>query len=184
MQLKHQTNPTIKMSKYLLWTGFFLIIIDQISKKLTSIYLPLINSSNYLYPYGGIGIFRDFLGIEFSINHITNFGAAWGIFSNYQYELMVLRILLIIGLIIYLFKYNNESSWNIPLILIISGALSNVLDYFLYGHVIDMFHVVLWGYDFPVFNLADAFISTGIGLLFLISLIKPLTNHDSSTYSH
>jgi signal peptidase II len=43
-----------------------------------------------------------------------------------------------------------------------------VLDYLLYGHVIDFFHFVFWGYSFPIFNCADSYITLGVlGLIFL-----------------
>lgn len=121
------------------------------------------------YPYKGIAIFKNFFGIEFSIVHATNKGAAWGLFSDFQFYLICLRIILIISLFVYLLFFNRFSSRIIPLTLISLGALGNILDYFLYGHVIDMFHFVLWRYDFPVFNVADSMICIGIFLLVISS---------------
>lgn len=157
--------------------GFGIIFIDQLSKALTFYFLPVIHSQSYVYPYGGVGLFKNFLGIEFSLNHMTNFGAAWGAFGDYQLALLVFRIALIAFLIIYLFRLNKEKSWQLPLILIISGAIGNVSDYFIYGYVIDMFHFIFWGFDYPVFNIADAAICIGIGWLCFLSLFKkaPLT---------
>jgi signal peptidase II len=154
------------------WIGFLILCWDQISKFLVFHYVPLVDSSAYWYPYGGIEVFRNLAGIEFSINYMTNKGAAWGMFGNYQLSLMLFRVGLIAGLCVYLFKYNEQKSWQIPLIMVIAGAIGNVLDFFFYGHVVDMFHFVLWGYDFPVFNLADSAISIGIGCLFILSLFK------------
>ena len=156
----------------LLGLGLIILILDQLMKGLVHAYIPVIEYQHYLYPYGGIGVFKNIAGIEFSINHMTNYGAAWGLLSHYQHFLMVLRIGLIAGLIAYLIVYNREGSWRFPLILIISGAIGNVIDYFVYGHVVDMFHFVFWGYDFPVFNLADSAISAGIALLFALSWFK------------
>lgn len=152
-----------------LWIGCLVLLLDQIIKGFVYLYLPVIDSSLYWYPYGGIGVFRHFGGIEFSINHMTNTGAAWGVLDSYQLPLIILRIGLIIGLCIYLFYINRYFSRQLPLILIIVGAMGNVLDFFIYGHVIDMFHFILWGYDFPVFNLADSAISIGITTLFFLS---------------
>jgi signal peptidase II len=130
------------------------------------------DASAYWYPYGGIGIFKNLWGIEFSINHMTNKGAAWGLFGHYQLPLLIFRMGLIGGLGVYLFCFNRRFSWQIPLMLILAGAIGNVLDYFLYGHVVDMLHFVLWGYDFPVFNLADSAITIGISSLFLLSCFE------------
>ncbi len=149
-----------------------ILLVDQLSKFLVYRFIPLMDSVAYWYPYGGIGIFKNLGGIEFSINHMTNKGAAWGMFGNYQLPLVILRMGLIAGLCIYLFCFNRDSSWCIPLILVIPGAVGNVFDFFLYGHVVDMLHFVFWGYDFPIFNVADSAISIGIGLLFVISWFK------------
>lgn len=161
-----------KLSSSLLLLGFLILILDQVTKGFVYIYLPTIDSSFYWYPYGGIGIFQNFMGIEFSINHMTNTGAAWGILGDYQLFLMILRLGLIVGLCIHLYYFNRYFSWQLPLILIIAGALGNFIDFFIYGHVVDMLHFVLWGYDFPVFNLADSAISIGIFSIFLLSSFK------------
>lgn len=156
----------------LLWIGVIILVVDQISKGLVSIYLPQVSSSNMWYPYGGIPLFHNFLGIEFSINHMTNTGAAWGLLEKTQFPLVFVRILLIFLLTLYLLFFNKSSQRAIPLILIIAGALGNVIDFFVYGHVIDMLHVVLWGIDFPVFNLADSAISIGVIWLLILSFFE------------
>jgi len=58
-----------------------------------------------------------------------------------------------------------------PFALILTGAVGNVLDYFVYGHVIDMLHFVLWTYDFPVFNIADSLITLGVAGLMGATLL-------------
>lgn len=152
--------------RYLL-LGFVIFFGDAITKYLTKSYLPLMNSS--LYPYGGIRVFQDFLGIEFSLTHAINYGAAWGMFADFQPYLLGLRIVLVLSLLAYLLFFNGEKKLTAPLTLIAAGALSNVCDFFLYGHVVDMLHFVLWGYDFPVFNLADSAISIGVFWVFILS---------------
>lgn len=125
--------------------------------------------SFYAYPYGGIPIFKNFLGIEFSISHLTNHGAAWGMLSNYQDLLLIVRIFLIIGMLVYLVYINRIKAWRFPLALMIVGATGNIIDYFIYGHVVDMLHFVLWGYDFPVFNIADSAVTIGVAWLLISS---------------
>ena len=162
----------MKESKYLIWAsliGIVLLFFDQLSKFWAQSSLPLVANSLYSYPYGGIGVFRDFLGIEFSLVHAINHGAAWGAFSDWQILILAFRIILIFGLLFYVFKWNTRSNWSFPLLLIIAGAVGNVLDYFLYGHVIDMLHFVLWGYDYPVFNFSDMGIFIGISWLMIDS---------------
>lgn len=151
--------------------GVLVLVLDMSTKGLTQSYLPHLASFQGHYPYGGIPVFENFLGIEFSIVHATNKGAAWGMFANYQHLLLYLRAFFIVALFGYIFFYNKKRGFDIPLMLVAVGAFSNVLDFFLYGHVIDMLHFVLWGYDYPVFNIADAAIFTGIFWLFVASLV-------------
>lgn len=150
-----------------------LLFLDILSKALIHSYMPISNRFSLWYPYGGIGIFKDFLGIEFSINHAINHGAAWGMFAEAQDFLLILRIAMIAGLVSYLLFYNTNRNWIFPLLLISVGALGNVIDTFVYGHVVDMFHFVFWGYSFPVFNVADSYITIGVAWLFISSFFQP-----------
>jgi signal peptidase II len=143
------------------------LIIDIASKYWTQATLPLMTQSLPWYPYGGVPVFKNFLGIEFSISHATNKGAAWGAFSDYSFFLLLMRLLLIAVLLLY--YYRAERAYRYALALIIAGALGNVLDIFFYGHVVDMFHFVLWGYQYPVFNVADSSIFCGVLLYIVLS---------------
>lgn len=65
--------------------------------------------------------------------------------------------------------------------LIIGGALGNLIDRAIYGHVVDyiLFHTETW--SFAVFNLADAFISIGAGLIVLDEVIAMLHERKNRT---
>lgn len=116
-----------------------------------------------------IPLFKNWGGIDGAIVHATNTGAAWGAFGGFQLPLLALRIFLIICLLVYLLFFNKLQRYVVPIWMILAGAISNVVDTFLYGHVVDMIKVVLWGYHFPIFNIADSAISIGIFLLFILS---------------
>lgn len=149
--------------------GLAILLCDISSKYWIQNTLPLMNYFSS-YPYGGIGIFENFLGIQFSITHLTNKGAAWGTLGEYQFPLLLFRMLLIGAMLSYLIRVSTYKGNFVPLMLITFGAIGNVIDYFLYGHVIDMLYFVLWGYNFPVFNIADSAVTIGIGWLILHSL--------------
>lgn len=140
------------------------LLLDFFTKWLAQAYIPYAGSHAASYPYGGIAIADNLLGIQIAIIHNINRGAAWGILSQWQEYLLYFRILLIGGLVVFVIR-NKNISWDVPLALIIGGAIGNVLDYFLYGHVIDMLQIVFWGYDYPTFNVADAAIFIGIASL-------------------
>lgn len=150
----------------LILLGLSLLFFDFVSK--AYIY--------HVFPYWREGlalpVFHNVLGIDFAINLAFNRGAAWGVFANFQTFLLIVRILLIFGLFVYLFFFNRSSTSRLPLVLILAGAIGNVVDFFLYGFVIDFFQFNLWGYHFPVFNLADTWITIGVAWLFILSFFK------------
>jgi signal peptidase II len=55
--------------------------------------------------------------------------------------------------------------------LVIGGALGNVIDRIVYGAVADFFHFYAFGHDWYVFNVADAAITVGVGMLLLDAFI-------------
>jgi len=124
-----------------------------------------------LYPYGGIGILQSMNGFQIALVHATNTGAAWGLFSDFQMPLLILRIVLVFALLGYLIFFNKNKSIVIPLLLVVSGAFANILDYFRFSHVVDSFKIVFWGYHYPVFNVADSAITIGIIWLFIYALV-------------
>lgn len=118
-----------------------------------------------IYPYGGIGVFENILGIDLVITHVTNTGGPWGAMASHHGSLLILRVFAVLCLIGHLLFFNQIRFRQIPLVMIIAGAVGNILDSFFYGHVIDMLHFVFWGHSFAVFNIADASISLGITAL-------------------
>lgn len=154
----------------LLVLGLTILFFDFFTKAYIYNILPFYDSCTGL-ACGEIEVFRNFLGIDFFIALTINPGAAWGIFADFQLILLAIRILVILGMLIYLFFINLNRSADLPLVLIISGALGNVVDFFLYGFVVDFLHFNLWGYHFPVFNLADTSITIGVAWLFIVACV-------------
>ena len=141
--------------------------LDAFTKFLVHEYIPLSMWSAPIYPYGGVPVFENFCGIDLCLAHVTNRGGPWGVVSSHHETLVVLRLFAIVCLIGHLLFFNEKKIRQLPLALIIAGALGNVLDSFFYGHVIDMIHFVFWGHSFAVFNLADACISCAVIFLLL-----------------
>ena len=162
----------MNLTKTTVLVAFCLLILaaDIFSKGYTFCCIAPIHTS--VYPFGGIRVFQDFLGVDFSLNYVENKGAAWGIFSSFQNYLLYLRIGIILVLITYLVMGKKSFFRKLAFALIVTGAIGNVIDYFVYGHVVDMFYFRFWGYSYPVFNVADSSIFIGICLLFIDSLKK------------
>lgn len=117
-------------------------------------------------------IFKAFLGgIDFSITLAHNTGIAWGLFADFSWVILILRLLVVLSFILYLCFWRKQEAPLLPFILILTGAIGNIVDFFLYGHVIDFMRFDLWGYPFPIFNVADTLITLGVGALVCLSLL-------------
>jgi signal peptidase II len=160
--------------------SLFLFMADALLKAYIHHEIPPITASTPIYPYGGIGVFHRWHDIDFSIVHVINKGAAWGVFSSLQKYLLYARIAIIGGLFTYLFFVKASAYRKFCLMLIATGAIGNVVDYFVYGHVVDMFYFIFWGYSYPVFNIADSAIFVGIILLLVEALLGKIRSGRSS----
>lgn len=159
----------MRIASYL-FLGLLLLFLDFVTKAYTYNFFPLADRVADIYPYGGKEVFENFCGIECSLSLLINHGAAWGVLSDFQLPLLALRIVVVLGMVFYLFFLNQKRSVEWAFALIITGAIGNIIDFFLYGFVIDFIHFKFWGYDFPVFNVADILISCGVIWLFLTSI--------------
>ena len=119
------------------------------------------------HPFHKICCFYDWLGLSCFIEYVVNRGAAWGFLSSMQLPLLCVRISLIAVMLVYLFFFRCPQLRHIPLMMVIGGAIGNVCDFFVYGHVVDMFHFTLLRLSFPVFNIADTAIFCGLAKLFM-----------------
>lgn len=139
---------------------FLLVVIDQVSKYIVS----RINSINSLH----------FVVIDgfFNITYAENEGAAFSILQGKRIYFIIITFVVIIGLVIYLLKENAKGIEKICLILIMAGAIGNLIDRIIHGYVIDFLDFNIFGYDFPIFNVADSYITIGVILFILNELMK------------
>ncbi|HEY0753717.1 MAG TPA: signal peptidase II [Ktedonobacteraceae bacterium] len=116
------------------------------------------------------------LGHYLTLYYIRNHGAAFSMFNS-NGPVLIALILIAVIVIVYLYlRMLNTGTLLYKLIfgLIIGGATGNLLDRFIHGSVVDFiwFQIPQIGFSFAIFNLADASISVGVFLLFLILLLN------------
>lgn len=102
-----------------------------------------------------------------------NTGIAFSMFSWMGDKGLIVLSLLVVAFVLYLASRTTERQIfaRIGFVLIVGGAIGNLIDRTIHGHVIDyiLFHTPAW--SFAVFNLADTFITIGAGLVILEELI-------------
>lgn len=75
-------------------------------------------------------------------------------------------------IVLLLRRHHREKLFSLALALILGGALGNLIDRILLGHVVDFLDFYVQGYHWPAFNVADMAITGGAGLLIWDSLRK------------
>jgi signal peptidase II len=119
------------------------------------------------------GEIREVTGF-FNLVLAYNRGAAFSFFSDaggWQRGLFIAIAVLATAVIIaMLVKHSSERLFSAGLALILGGALGNLWDRIVLGHVVDFLDFHAFGWHFWAFNLADSAITVGAGLLILDGL--------------
>lgn len=138
----------------------FFLFIDQITKFIVSTNLNI---------YEPIVVIKNF----FNITYAQNTGAAWSIFEGKTIVLTIVSFVVSCAMIYWLFKNKNETKIvRFSVLLMLSGAIGNFIDRLLLGYVIDFLDFYIFGYDFPIFNIADSLLCIGVGILLLSTFFE------------
>ncbi|MBW2989846.1 signal peptidase II, partial [Candidatus Woesearchaeota archaeon] len=124
--------------------SFLVVILDQAVKYLISRYMGLHQS---------IPLIPNML----HLTYIRNTGAGFGILKGRNISLIFISIAVISIILFYLKKIIAEKQINIPVALVLGGAVGNLIDRIFIGHVIDFIDFRVW----PAFNIADSAITIG-----------------------
>ena len=104
----------------------------------------------------------------FNITNAHNYGAAWSILNDKSLFLIIVAIIALILIYFYFIKGKDLKKTDIVLVSMLSaGVIGNMVDRIRLGYVIDYLDFKIFGYDYPIFNLADIFIVISIFLLIL-----------------
>lgn len=151
----------------IIYLSIILFLIDQISKLLV-VKLIDINSS--------IELIKNF----FYLTYTHNTGAAFSILTGQRILLILIAVIILVLIFNYLIKNKVEGKLDrLVFSLIIGGSLGNLIDRIIRGYVVDFIEVKIFGYNFPIFNLADTFIVIGVFLLLIITITRKEDKHDN-----
>lgn len=135
-----------------------LILIDQASKYWARTYLKI---------NGPVSIIPGVL----SLTYHENTGAVWGIMTGKTAFLSVVTVILTVLLITFYFKIPRERKYlpvQIIWVFILAGAVGNFIDRISLKHVVDFIYFEL--IDFPIFNIADSYLTVSCFLLLILGL--------------
>ena len=112
----------------------------------------------------------------FNLVMVWNRGVSYGLFPASSALgtalLIIFQLVAVVGLTWWLWAAHRRTL-TVALGLVIGGALGNLIDRLVYTRVADFFHFYARGYDWYVFNVADAAITFGVIALLYDALLKP-----------
>lgn len=140
------------MKKVIYLIAFLGVLLDQITKIIVCEYLT------------SVKLIPNF----FNLTYVENTGGAWGILNN---NMLILICVSVITLLI-INKYINSDVAITKLScicygLLIGGIFGNLFDRIFRGYVVDFLDFNIFGYNFPVFNIADMLIVIGVIIMFI-----------------
>lgn len=132
---------------------FILIVVDQATKELA---VRFLKDQDPFVIWKGVFEFR----------YLENRGAAFGMLQG-QRVFFLFTGLLVFAAVLYFFRYVSEDYrfWPLRLIavFVLAGAWGNMIDRLRLSYVVDFCYFVL--IDFPIFNVADIYVSVGTAVL-------------------
>lgn len=149
---------------YTLWISIAVVIVglDQLTKLAILRWVPL---------YGKVPI-TSFI----NITHHQNTGAAFSFLADaggwQRWFFTGLAAIVSAIIAVWLYRLRNTGLWvlSLGLALVLGGALGNVIDRIRLGYVTDFIQVLIFGWPFPSFNVADSAITVGAAFLIIDAL--------------
>jgi len=143
-----------------LWIAALIVLLDQATKALVRMNLPL---------HGSVTVIPGF----FDLTHVRNTGAAFGMLNDFDfaYKPLVMVLVAVVALVaVASYAMTLPPTQRVArfgLALILGGAIGNLIDRATTGFVVDFVDVYWRGIHFWAFNVADSAITVGVILMLL-----------------
>lgn len=102
----------------------------------------------------------------FNFTYVQNTGAAWSMLEGKQVFFYIISIVALVMMFLFYRNSETQDRWTrFGLTLMMAGTIGNFIDRLLFQHVRDFIDFVIFGYDFPVFNIADMALCIGVVII-------------------
>lgn len=139
-----------------------IVLLDQFTKQW----------AEHVFDYGDVRPVTSFFNLVLTYNK----GAAFSFLANasgwQSTFLMVVAVAASIFIVWLLARHSHQRLFSLALALILGGAIGNLIDRAVYGHVVDFLDFHWRGWHWPAFNLADSAIVGGAALLIADELVR------------
>ena len=143
------------------WLSALVIVLDQVTKVAADAWLT------YHDPVPVLPFFNLLLSY--------NSGAAFSFLSDaggwQRWFFVVLALGVSVVIAVWMYRLPPNQRWTaMALGLVLGGAIGNVIDRLLYGHVVDFLDFYVGQWHWPTFNVADSAITIGVAILIIDGL--------------
>lgn len=152
--------PSVHVRRLELWVPLVVVALDQLTKWLVRVRVPLHDS---------VEVIPNLL----DITHVRNTGAAFGFLNSVDFPgktlvIAVVAMLALVGVALYSGTLSNQQLLpRLGMALIIGGAAGNLIDRIFIGSVVDFVDAYWGSFHFWAFNVADSAITVGVSLMIL-----------------
>lgn len=138
------------------WLALLVLVADQLSKI-------------WVLQNFSLGESIELLPV-FNFTYARNYGAAFSFLGDaggwQRWLFTAIAVVVTIVLSVWLSRLKtSQLKLSLALVLIVAGAIGNLIDRSLYGYVVDFLHVYYQDWHYPIFNIADCAITIGAGFL-------------------
>jgi len=151
------------------WIAFVIVIasilVDVVTK---AIIVKTFNNQPVFGGEGEIVVIKNF----FSITYVRNDGAGWSLFAGKRWALILVSLLgtLLFAFLMKDYDMKKHRYYSLGISLMLGGTIGNLIERIGQGYVTDFLDFIIFGYDYPVFNVADICLVAG-AISLVISLI-------------
>lgn len=141
-----------------------IILIDQWTKSIIVKNMEL---------YESIPVIEGF----FSITSHRNKGAAWGILQDKMMFFYIITVIVVCFIVYYMQVHaKGHAAFLVGLALVLGGAIGNFIDRLVKQEVVDFIDVMIFTYDFPIFNIADSALTVGVIVILMVMIWEERNN--------
>lgn len=108
----------------------------------------------------------------FYFTYTRNTGGGWSIFAGQMWLFIIITVFALVAFVYFLsdFDLKKRPLYSVGFALMLGGTLGNFYERIVNGYVTDFFDFIIFGYDYPIFNVADICLVCGV-IILIVQLI-------------
>ena len=128
-------------------------------------FLAIVGDNTY---FKSVEVINNF----FYFTYTRNTGGGWSIFAGQMWLFIIITVFALVAFVYFLsdFDLKKRPLYSIGFALMLGGTLGNFYERIVNGYVTDFFDFIIFGYDYPIFNVADICLVCGV-IILIVQLI-------------